>query len=197
MTPLFRYFLGFRVDPAAGARIIAPFSPVPGGTFRPLELDKLHLTLCVIAETPVPHVSIRDWLVQAFETGLPPASEIRFGRILRRANGAELVTTGSIAGIRRVYERIVALLDPLASRGIAPLHRTSGLRPHITLGYGKCPLDRVPVVWHWMPRELVLIESLVGRGIHRVLQSWMLEAPAQHCFGFLRDDQARSRPRFP
>src|SRR3546814_3293146 len=64
------------------------------------------------------------------------------------------------------------------------LYRQSGLRPHITLGYGRHRFDPVPVAWNWTPRELVLIESHVGHSRHRVLQRWQLPAPAQGAFDF-------------
>lgn len=178
----FRYFIGFQVGAAAGA-VLDQLPPMPG-PFRPLAPDMLHLTLCVIAETAGPHPRLRDWVAQAFAVGLPPASEICFGRALRRAKGAELVTSGSTEAIRSFYGRVVALLGPLADLGIGPLYRRSGLRPHVTLGYGPCPFLSVPIAWNWTPRDLMLIESVHGHGCHRVLATWPLEAPPQRRFAF-------------
>src|SRR3546814_6373182 len=75
----------------------------------------------------------------------------------------------------------------ISDRWIAPWYRQSGLRPHITLGYGRHRFDPVPVAWNWTPRELVLIESHVGHSRHRVLQRWQLPAPAQGAFDFMDD----------
>ena len=185
-APDCRYFLGFQVGAARAVNLLERLPPMPP-TFKSLDADRLHLTLCVIAETAAPHLWIRDWIAQAFASGLPPAGEIRFGRVLRTAKGAELVTSGSREEIRYLYSRIVALLRPLAGRGILPLYRQSGLRPHVTLGYGPCRFASAPMVWNWTPRELVLIESLDGCGCHRVLDRWALEAPPQRRFAFLED----------
>jgi hypothetical protein len=99
--------------------------------------------------------------------------------------GAELATIGRIYGIRHLYARIVALLE---AEAILPLHRKSGLRPHITLGYGACDFAPVPLPWTWIPRDLVLVESHVGHRRHRVLQSWPLEPPLQGTFDFMADE---------
>src|SRR3546814_21161168 len=90
--------------------------------------------LCTIDETVVSHPFLRQRVANAFEAGLPAAAVIPFGRIVSRDAGAELVTAGSIAAVRQLYEGLVALLAP---HGIAPWYRQSGLRPHITLGYGR------------------------------------------------------------
>ena len=76
----------------------------------------------------------------------------------------------------------------LETQGLEPMHRKSGLRPHITLGYGACDFEPIPAAWRWTPRELVLIESHVGHSRHRVLQSWSLLAPAQGAFDFMADE---------
>lgn len=181
---MFRYFLGFQV-PADRARWLARQLPaVSGDLFAGLKPQNYHLTLCTIDETQSPHPFLRQRVAHSFEGGLPAASGICFGRIVSKDAGTELVTVGSIANIRQFYEALVALLAPYA---IEPLYRQSGLRPHITLGYGKHPFDPVPVAWNWTSRELVLIESHVGHGRHRVLQRWPLRAPAQGMFDFMDD----------
>ena len=184
MDPMFRYFLGFQV-PADRAGWLARYLPsVAGDLFAGLKPQNYHLTLCTIDETPAAHSFLRQRVAKALEGALPTAATINFGRIIGRGAGAELVTTGSIAGIRALYEALVARLAPHA---ITPLYRESGLRPHITLGYGKHLFDPVPLAWNWTPRELVLIESHVGHSRHRVLQCWQLPAPAQGFFDFMDD----------
>ena len=185
MAPMFRYFLGFQVDRFRAAWIATHLPAVGGGLFGPRPHHLLHLTLCTIAETDAPHPFLRQRVASAFAAGLPAASPIPFGRIVSRAKGAEFVTTGSTAGIRHVYDRIVARLAPY---DIAPWYRLSGLRPHITLGYGACAFDPVALAWHWIPRDLVLIESHIGHRHHRVLQSWRLPPPSQGEFAFMRDE---------
>lgn len=181
---MFRYFLGFQVAADRAGWLARQLPPVSGDLFAGLRPQLYHLTLCTIDETAVAHPFLRQRVANAFAAGLPAASPIRFGRIVSKAMGAELVTMGSIAEIRQLYAAITALLS---SYDIDPMHRNSGLRPHVTLGYGACDFEPAPVAWNWTPRELVLIESHVGRRRHRVLQSWPLESPAQAAFDFMDD----------
>ena len=185
MTPMFRYFLGFQVAADRAGWLARQLPPVPGDLFAGLKPYHYHLTLCTIAETATPHPFLRQRVASAFAAGLPAASPIPFGRIVGKEAGAELVTVGGIADIRQLYATIVALLAPY---DIEPMHRQSGLRPHITLGYGKCGFDPVALAWNWIPDRLVLVESHVGHRRHRVLQSWTLGPPAQGAFDFMADD---------
>lgn len=185
MTPMFRYFLGFQVAADRAGWLARQLPPVPGDLFAGLKPHHYHLTLCTIAETMAPHPFLRQRVASAFDAGLPAASPIPFGRIVGKEMGAELVTVGSVADIRQLYATIVALLAPY---DIEPMHRHSGLRPHVTLGHGKCDFEPVPLAWNWIPYQLVLIESHVGHHRHRVLQSWTLAPPAQGAFDFMADE---------
>lgn len=186
MDPMFRYFLGFQVAADRAGWLARQLPPVPGDLFAGLKPQLYHLTLCTIAETIEPQPFLRQHVAKAFAAGLPAASPIPFARIVARDAGAELVTAGSIGGIRQTYDAIVARL---ATQGIDPMHRKSGLRPHITLGYGKNDgFDPVRVAWNWIPRDLVLIESHIGHRRHRVLQRWLLDQPAQGAFDFMADE---------
>lgn len=185
MDPMFRYFLGFQVSADRAGWLARQLPAVSGDLFAGLKPQLYHLTLCTIAETNEPQPFPRGQVAKAFGAGLPAASPIPFGRIVARGAGAELITAGSVGAIRQTYDAIVACL---AAQGIEPMHRKSGLRPHVTLGYGTCEFDPVPVAWNWTPRDLVLIESHIGHRRHRVLQSWTLEPPAQGSFGFMADE---------
>lgn len=185
MDPMFRYFLGFQVSTDRAGWLARQLPAVSGDLFAGLKPQLYHLTLCTIAETMEPQPFLRGQVAKAFGADLPAASPIPFGRIVSRGAGAELITAGSIGAIRQTYDAIVARL---AAQGIEPMHRKSGLRPHITLGYGTCEFDPVPVAWNWTPRDLVLIESHIGHRRHRVLQSWTLEPPTQGSFGFMADE---------
>jgi hypothetical protein len=185
MDPMFRYFLGFQVSADRAGWLARQLPPVSGDLFAGLKPQLYHLTLCTIAETMEPQPFLRGKVAKAFSAGLPATSAIPFARIVSRSSGAELVTAGSVGAIRQAYDAIVARL---ATQGIDPMHRKSGLRPHVTLGYGTCAFDPVSVAWNWAPRDLVLIESHVGHRRHRVLQSWRLEPPAQGSFDFMADE---------
>ncbi len=184
MDPMFRYFLGFQVPADRAGWLARQLPPAPADLFAGLKPQHYHLTLCTIAETEAQQPFLRQHVARAFEPGLPAAAAIPFGRIVARDAGAELVTAGSVAAIRSLYETLVALLAPY---GIEPMHRKSGLRPHVTLGYGECDFEPLPTAWNWTPRDLVLIESHIGHRRHRVLQSWTLEPPAQAAFAFMDD----------
>ncbi len=184
MTPMFRYFLGFQVPADRAGWLARQLPPVSGDLFAGLKPQHYHLTLCTIAETQAQHPFLRQRVAEAFASGLPAASAIPFGRIVSKGLGAELVTAGSVTGVRGLYEAIVALLAP---HGIEPWYRESGLRPHVTLGYGRHAFDPVPLAWNWVPRDLALIESHVGHSRHRVLQRWTLDAPVQGMFDFMDD----------
>lgn len=184
MTPMFRYFLGFQVPADRAGWLARQLPPVSGDLFAGLKPQNYHLTLCTIAETQAQHPFLRQRVAEAFAAGLPAASAIPFGRIVNKGLGTELVAAGSVAGVRGLYEAIVALLAP---HGIEPWYRESGLRPHVTLGYGRHAFDPVPLAWNWIPRELALIESHVGHSRHRVLQRWTLDAPVQGMFDFMED----------
>jgi len=185
MDPMFRYFLGFQVAADRAGWLARQLPAVSGDLFAGLKPQLYHLTLCTIAESNEPLPFLRGQVAKAFSAGLPGASPIPFGRIVSRGAGAELITAGSIGAIRQSYDEIVARL---ATQGIEPMHRKSGLRPHITLGYGTCEFDPFPLAWNWTPRDLVLIESHIGHRRHRVLQSWTLEPPVQGSFGFMAED---------
>ena len=186
MGPMFRYFLGFQVAVDRAGWLARQLPPVSGDLFGGMKPQLYHLTLCTIAETDEPQPFLRAQVAKALDAGLPAASPIPFGRIVSRdGGGAELVTTGRVGAIRQAYDAIVARL---AAQGIDPMQPKSGLRPHITLGYGTCDFDPVPVAWSWTPRDLVLIESHVGHRRHRVLQSWTLEPPVQRSFDFMADE---------
>lgn len=185
MDPMFRYFLGFQVSADRAGWLARQLPAVSGDLFAGLKPQLYHLTLCTIAETNERQPFLRGQVAKAFSAGLPATSPIPFGRIVSRGAGAELITAGSVGAIRQTYDAIIA---SLATQGIEPMHRTSGLRPHITLGYGTCEFDPVPLAWNWTPRDLVLIESHIGHRRHRVLQCWTLEPPAQGSFGFMADE---------
>src|SRR3546814_13314922 len=62
----------------------------------------------------------------------------RLGRIHARNKGAEVVTRGLRSEVCAFYDAVAARLR---RRGIEPLHRRAGLRPHVTLGYAPCAFE--------------------------------------------------------
>src|SRR3546814_14967211 len=86
-----------------------------------------------------------------------------------------IVTRGQRREICGFYEAAAARLR---AAGIAPLHRKAGLRPHITLGYDACAFASFDIAAWWLPEDLLLIESHVGKGRHVVLLRLPLARPA-------------------
>jgi 2'-5' RNA ligase len=187
-SQIVRTFLGFQLPPALRP-LFAEWQRRAGQTGNTVDLEMLHLTLCVVGETFQRDLFLKNRVIAALGTPLPPAAPIRLGRVHSRAMGAELVTRGPAHEIRAFFEAIAALLG---AYGIEPMHRMSGLRPHITLGYDRALFDAFNVIRHWTPEELLLIESRPrpgGKGReHIVLHRWPLLPPAQSAFAFMAED---------
>jgi len=90
-------------------------------------------------------------------------------------------TVGRQEDIKQFYEMFTGLL---AARGIFPLYRASGLRPHVTLGYKPRRFEALPIAVEWLPHELLLVESHVGDGRHQVVDRWPLLPPPQGTLPF-------------
>ncbi|MBB5705008.1 hypothetical protein [Sphingopyxis panaciterrulae] len=180
MDPEYRYFLGFR--PALALRALLAAQQARAGQHkRRVEAARLHLTLCTVAERRATDASLVARVAAALADRLPEAPPIRLGRVHARARGAEIVTRGQRREICGFYEAAAARLR---AAGIAPLHRKAGLRPHITLGYDACAFASFDIAAWWLPEDLLLIESHVGKGRHVVLLRLPLARPAQASFAF-------------
>ena len=171
----YRYFLAFRPDPALRYQLAAlcGASCQFGGRVK---TDYLHLTLCVVAELDHRDCFIVRRLLAAFARGLPSSCPIRLGRVRGGTNGAAIYTIGRRPEIQAFYRQLLSLL---VQHQVQQLHRASGLHPHVTLGYDQCAFKRFNVPLEWIPDELALIESEVGRGAHNVLHRWPLFPPPQ------------------
>src|SRR3546814_18357768 len=89
---------------------------------------------------------------------------------------SEVVTRGLRSEVCAFYDAVAARLR---RRGIEPLHRRAGLRPHVTLGYDPCAFEPFDIAAWWLPDDLLLIESHVGKRRHGVLLLQSLAPPAQ------------------
>jgi 2'-5' RNA ligase len=168
----YRYFLGFRPDPALRGPL-ADIGVKLGQRVRP---ELLHLTLCVVSEAPTRNLFLLPRIRAALAGQELHSFPVRLGKVGGGENGAAIRTTGRQDEIQDFYR---ALVRWLARRGIAPLHRKAGLNPHLTLGYDSCRFDPFRIAVEWLPRELLLIESEVGNGTHNVLCRWPLLAARQ------------------
>lgn len=184
----YRYFLAFRPN-RDQRRLLFSLVDLAGQKGKRVKDDHLHLTLCVIAES-----AHRDeFIVAQVASALAghPLTSFPFwlGSLRGGRNGAAVHALRRQRGIQDFYRALVGLL---AARGILPLYRKSGLRPHVTLGYDSCVLEPRVLPFEWIPDELLLIESEVGKGVHTVLARWPLLPPRQGTFQF--GDPAAPKP---
>lgn len=172
-----RYFLGCKPE----SYLYPAFRRIAADAGQQVRLDMLHFTLCVIAE-----LSERDrFLLRRVQTALAARHLYSFPLNLSRVTGsshrAEARTVGAQNEVQDFYRILVRLLKTV---GIEPMHRKSGLRPHVTLGHAPCPFQLRRIGIEWFPAELLLIESEVGLSKHNVLGRWPLLPPRQGQFAF-------------
>lgn len=170
--PPYRYFLGFRPHESLRVALVA----IAKRAGQQLRSRLLHLTLCVVAENEQRDAFLGARVGAALDDQALSSCMVRLGRVHAGPHGALLRTIGRQPDIQDFYRKLLYLLD---KRDIAPLRRKSGLRPHVTLGYGPCRFYPFDVALEWMPNELLLIESEVGKSVHHVIASWPLLPPAQ------------------
>ena len=173
-----RYFLGFRPDPILRAWL-DELSVTAGQAEKRIRAEYFHLTLCVIAETTERDRFILPRVDTALAGNALASALFWLGRVRSSADGATIYSRGRKRELLTLYRELVACL---AARDIHPLHRKSGLNPHVTLGHDSCVFEAFMALHEWIPDELLLIESEVGNGVHNVLGRWPLLPPPQ---GFL------------
>jgi 2'-5' RNA ligase len=176
----YRYFLAFLPDPLLRFEL-ARLCDAAGQFGRRITAERLHLTLCVVAEFAHRDSFIARRVDAALANHLPSSCRIRLGTVSGGPKGAAIFGLGAQHEIQDFYRSLLWLLAP---QRILPMHRKSGLHPHITLGYDPSTFQQFKFPWEWVPGELVLIESEVGRGVHNVLRRWPLDPPPQSFLPF-------------
>jgi 2'-5' RNA ligase len=184
----YRYFLGIRPHP----RLHPVFRELAGAVNQSVRLDRLHLTLCVIAECATREWFLARRLERAFDGQALHAFPVHLSRLVAGAHGAVARTSGRQDEIQDFYRRLVRLLAPC---GIEPLYRKSGLHPHMTLGYDACPPTLLTIPLEWYPDELLLIESEYGLTRHNAIGRWPLLPPRQPLLPFGQPIAATSPAR--
>jgi 2'-5' RNA ligase len=180
VMPDYRYFLAFRPDARQRAWLDS-LADAAGQSEKRIKADNLHLTLCVIAELSHRDRFIASRVDSALNGHRLASSPFWLGRLRGGRHGAAIYAMGRQREIQDFYRQLVACL---AERDILPFHRKSGLHPHVTLGYDRCPFDPLAMPREWIPDELLLIESEIGKGVHNVLARWPLLPPRQGAFAF-------------
>jgi len=163
----YRYLIGCR----PGSRLRHLLALIGEKAGQEVHGDMLHLTLCVIAEVNERDHFLLPRVQAAFAGQALDSFPVRLSRTSGGPNGAMIRTKGRQDGIQDSYRQMLRLL---AMRDLAPLHRKSGLRPHVTLGRTPCRFEPFDVALEWFPSDLLLIESEVGRSKHNVIGRWPL-----------------------
>jgi 2'-5' RNA ligase len=179
----YRYFFAFRPNLIQRCWLES-IATAAGQSARRIQAEYFHLTLFVIAELAHRDDFVTSRATSALARQALFSCPFWLGRLRGGRNGARLEAVGRQGEIQAFYRMLVALV---AARGLVPLHRKSGLNPHVTLGYDPCTVVPMQLPFEWIPDELLLIESEVGKGIHNVLARWPLLAPRQ---GFLPFESA-------
>lgn len=183
----YRYLLASRPDPARRRELVALRRPA-GQAARPVPAGLLHMTWCVLAETGRRDPFLLPRVRAALAGATLASGSLWLGRVRGGAGGAAVCGRGPKPELIALYRSIVAAL---ATRGLQPLHRQSGFRPHVTLGHAPCAFAPFRLLHLWVPDELLLIESEVGNTVHNVLARWPLRPPLQAVLPF----EAPVRPR--
>ena len=176
----YRYFFAFRPDFALRCWL-ASLADAAGQCEKRIKEEYFHLTLCVIDELEHRDRFIASRVHSALAGHSLASCPFWLGRLRGGPNGATVHAMGRQWEIQHFYR---ALLARLARRDMLPLHRKSGLHPHVTLGHDPCAFDSFNLPREWIPDELLLIESEVGNGVHTVLARWPLLPPRQGVFAF-------------
>ena len=177
-TPEFyRYFLGCRPE----ALLHEAFQRIAHDWGWSARLNLLHFTFCVIAEQTERDAFLPLRVQSAFRGWSLHSFPINLSRVVAGPNGAEALTFGRQDALQDFYRMMVR---QLRAADIKPLHRKSGLRPHVTLEYGARRPTRQRIALEWFPTELLLIESEVGLSRHNLLARWPLLPPRQGSLQF-------------
>jgi len=140
---------------------------------RALAAERLHVTMFILDDRP----SRPDALVHALKAIGRSVDRGPVAVTLDRATGSRRSVVLRPAHRHPALHDLHARLGELArERRIAPRER-HGFAPHMTLGYRDGEPFTQPVSpVGWLARELVLIDSHVGRTRHEVLGRWPLVA---------------------
>ena len=181
----YRYFLGCRPDPQSHPR----FRRIGEAFGLQVRLDRLHLTLCVVGETGERDRFVPRRVARALDGRELHSFAINLSRVVAGPRGAYARSYGRQDEIQDFFRLLVRALREC---GIEPLHRESGLHPHVTLGHRACEAGPLRIAIEWFPADLLLIESEVGLSRHNVLGRWPLLPPRQGSLPFERASAGRA-----
>lgn len=176
--PTDRLFFALYPDDAAAARVAALAQALRqelGLRGRAIAPGRLHITLHHLGD----HVGLpRDLVDAACQAASQvewPAVAVAFDRAAsftrRRANRPFVLLGDGLAEVRALRERLGEALACAELGGYLEERFT----PHMTLLYDDQAVTERPVPpVSWVSRELVLVHSRIGRGLHSPLARWPL-----------------------
>lgn len=178
-TPTDRLFFGLFPDADTAARIAQAGEHLrrKHGLKRPVHSqDRLHITLFHLGDFPgLPNDLVRK-ATAAAEAMTASPFEVTFDHATsfsgRPGNRPFILKGGEGLADLEAYRKALGLA--LTGRGVKT---TSAFTPHVTLLYDDPIIEPDPITpISWMVRELVLVRSLLGKGVHEHIGRWRLEA---------------------
>lgn len=161
----YSYYL-ILVPPPAAARLMDRLRVQYGLDRQIVERERLHMTIGKLAvRHPLPLPDMVDHVEQAFAGLSFPGCEI----VLDRLSGGMLESSDRLSGLHHLHGLLSGALD---SKGLGIANKS--FHPHLSLSYASYRgISIVPRI-SWRATEMILIESLHGRHIHRPLRKWGL-----------------------
>jgi 2'-5' RNA ligase len=141
--------------------------------------DKFHFTLGIVAEVPEPDPAIPALVGRALGDFLFERFPLSLGRLAVQPGIAQLLPGVKPVGIRKLQ---ATLFERLRLYSVEIRHPKK-YRPHMTLGYRPQRRENKTITpIGWMADRFELIESRVGKSIHRTVGSWRLLPTRQYDF---------------
>jgi 2'-5' RNA ligase len=179
-TPTDRLFFGLFPDAATAARIAASGEDLRlrhGLKSRVHPVDRLHVTLFHLGDfVGLPMDLVRSSMTAAEATKAAPF-DVTFDHATSfsgRPKNRPFILKGDDEGLADLQAYREALGRALARQSVKT---TAAFTPHVTLLYDDPIIEPDPIdPISWTVRELVLVRSLLGQGVHEPLGRWTLDA---------------------
>jgi len=172
MLQAHRYFFALRPDRQTAHRIHA-FAVATLGEKGLLPPERLHVTLALTPDFPVPQPALMAALVQAGDSVAAPPFTLRLDRLSIGARTAALRPAKAIPALRTLQAAIAHEMK----RAGAAMRPDWQFHPHLTLRYrADTPSRRAVDDFGWAVEGFVLLESLVGLSRHVLRGRWPLRA---------------------
>ena len=173
-----RLFFGLFPDAATAARIREVGEELRrnhGLTGRVHAQDRLHVTLFHLGDYPgLPPALVKSAMAAA-EVMEAAAFEVTFDHATSFSGAPRnrpFILKGG-EGLAELCDYRQALGLALAGQGVKT---TPAYTPHVTLLYDDRIIEPDPITpISWTVRELVLVRSLIGKGVHEHIGRWRLE----------------------